>query len=77
MFIRGQDNKGQPVERRHWIIARQGHGPNIPCMPAILIARKLAAGESIAPGARACLDLITLDEYLAALDGLDITAIDE
>ncbi len=77
MFIRGQDNKGQHVERRHWIIARQGHGPNIPCMPAILIARKLAAGESIAPGARACLDLITLDEYLAALDGLDITAIDE
>ncbi|MBB3035123.1 saccharopine dehydrogenase family protein [Alteriqipengyuania lutimaris] len=77
MFIRGRGKDGEPVERRHWIIARTGHGPNIPCMPAILIARKLAAGEAIDAGARPCLDLITLDEYLAALDGLDITAIDE
>ncbi len=77
MFIRGRGADGQPVERRHWIIARKGHGPNIPCMPAILFARKLAAGDAIAPGARPCLDLIALDEYLAALDGLDITAIDE
>ncbi|MEW4447800.1 saccharopine dehydrogenase NADP-binding domain-containing protein [Qipengyuania sp. JC766] len=77
LFVRGRDSVGRAVERRHWLIARQGHGPNIPCMPAILIARKLAAGEDIAPGARPCLDLITLDEYLAALEGLDITAIDE
>ena len=76
MFIRGCDAQGRPVERRHWMIARQGHGPNIPCMPVILIARKLAAGEGIAPGARPCLDLITLDEYLAALRHLDITTID-
>jgi hypothetical protein len=59
------------------MIARQGHGPNIPCMPAILIARKLAAGEAIAPGARACLDLIGLDEFLAALAGLDVSVIAE
>ncbi len=77
MFIRGRDAAGNTVERRHWMIARQGHGPNIPCMPVILIARKLAAGEGIAPGARPCLDLITLDEYLAALRHLDITTIDE
>lgn len=76
MYIRGRGGDGRPVERRHWLTARQGHGPNIPCMPAILIARKLAAGESINAGARPCLDLIGLDEYLAALDGLDITAID-
>lgn len=76
MIIRGHDSDGQPVERRHWIIARQGHGPFIPCMPAILVARRLAGGEAIEPGARPCLDLITLDEYVGALDGLDIAVID-
>lgn len=73
MYIAGKRGDGTPLTRRHWIIARQGHGPNIPCMPAILIARKLAAGEAIAPGARPCLDLIGLDEFLAALAGLDVS----
>ncbi len=73
MVIEGTGHNGAPLTRRHWLIARQGHGPNIPCMPAILIARKLAGGEAIAPGARPCLDLIALDEYLAALAGLDVS----
>ncbi len=77
MIIRGKGREGRAAERRHWMIARQGHGPNIPCMPAILIARRLAGGEAIEPGARPCLDLITLEEYLAALEGLDISVIDQ
>jgi NAD(P)-dependent dehydrogenase (short-subunit alcohol dehydrogenase family) len=77
MTIKGTGRDGALLTRRHWIIARQGHGPNIPCMPAILIARKLAGGEPIAPGARACLDLIDLDEFLAALAGLDVTVLAE
>lgn len=76
MVIRGRDSAGRELVRRHWLIARSGHGPNIPCMPAILIARRLAAGEPIEPGARPCLDLISLGEYLGALSGLDIEAID-
>lgn len=75
MYIRGRDGEGRAVERRHWIIARQGHGPYIPCMPAILIARKLARGVAIEAGARPCLDLIALDEYLVALKGLNISVI--
>lgn len=77
MTIRGKAHDGSTLERRHWIIARQGHGPNIPCMPAILIARRLAAGERIEPGARPCLDLIALEDFIAALDGLDISVISE
>ena len=77
MYIEGTGKDGAPLTRRHWIIARQGHGPNIPCMPVILIARKLAAGEALAPGARPCLDLIALDEFLAALAGLDVSVIAE
>jgi len=77
MYIRGTANDGSLLTRRHWIIARRGDGPNIPCMPAILIARRLARGETIAPGARPCLDLISLDEFLGALKGLDVSILDD
>lgn len=77
MYIEGKARDGARLVRRHWMIARRGHGPNIPCMPAILIARKLAKGEALVPGARPCLDLIALDEYLAALAGLDISVLGE
>jgi hypothetical protein len=77
MYIRGTGPGGSPLERRHWIIARSGDGPNIPCMPVILIARRLAAGKQLESGARPCLNLITLEEYLTALEGLDVSVIDE
>ena len=75
MRISGKGPDGAPLTRTEWLIARSGHGPNIPCMPVILLARRLAGGEAFAPGARPCLDLIGLDEYLGALAALDITAV--
>lgn len=77
MTIEGEDARGNPVTRRHWIIARSGDGPNIPVIPVILLARKLARGEYIAPGARPCLDIITLDEYRSEFAALDVSYIDE
>jgi hypothetical protein len=75
MVIEGKDAEGQPLVRREWIIARQGHGPNIPCMPVILLARRLARGEVPPAGAQPCVGLIGLDEFLTALGGLDISVI--
>lgn len=69
----GHDNKAKTA--RFFIIAGSGHGPYIPCMPAILIARKLAGGEFGRIGAMPCVDLIGLDEYLRALEGLDISIV--
>jgi len=57
--------------------ARSGHGPYIPCMPAILLARKLARDTLHVRGAMPCVDLISLDEYLAALKGLDISVVSD
>ena len=77
MFIDGEDEAGAAIRKVHWIVARQGHGPYIPCIPAILVAKKLAEGQEIAPGARPCLDIISLAEYQAEFAGLDIEVIDQ
>ena len=77
MIMKGVDETGAARTIRFYLIARSGHGPYVPCIPAILLARRLAAGEAIAPGARPCLDLVDLDQYLGALDGLDISIVVE
>jgi hypothetical protein len=50
--------------RIEWqLIADAGHGPEVPCMAAILLARKLARGELRDTGARACMGFLALDEF--------------
>ncbi len=73
MFLSGEGHDGRPKRVRFFIVARSGHGPYIPCMPAILLAKRLARGEIAVRGATPCLDLIALDDYLGALKGLDIS----
>jgi NAD(P)-dependent dehydrogenase (short-subunit alcohol dehydrogenase family) len=75
MILSGADRRGAPAHRRFMIIARDGHGPYIPCVPAILLTQRLAKGEITQRGASPCVDLINLDAYLAALEGLDISVI--
>lgn len=77
MFLDGADIDGRALHERFFIIAGSGHGPYIPCMPAILLARRLALGMIERRGATPCLDLITLEDYLAALEGLDISVVRE
>jgi hypothetical protein len=76
MTISGEGPDGAPVTRRHWIIARSGHGPFIPCIPVILIARQMAAGRRFDPGARPCLGEISLAEYRAEFAHFDIEVTD-
>jgi hypothetical protein len=77
MTLTGTGQDGTSRGRRFYLIARSGHGPNIPCTPAILLAQRLARNEIPQRGAMPCLDLIDLDAYLAALKHLDITAIQD
>jgi hypothetical protein len=73
MVMRGTGADGKPKTERFFIVARSGHGPYIPGMPAILLAKRFTRGDLPAPGARPCLDLIDLETYLGALAGLDIS----
>ena len=59
------------------LIARQGDGPQIPCIAAIVLARKLAAGTLAARGAMPCVGLFSLDECLRELEGYDVRTIVE
>lgn len=54
------------------LTARSGDGPYIPSMPAILLAQKLAAGDLSDRGAYPAMGFVTKDEYLGALNEMDI-----
>jgi saccharopine dehydrogenase-like NADP-dependent oxidoreductase len=50
--------------RRTWLLeAPAADGPEIPCMAAILLARRIAAGHVPSPGAAACAGILRLDEF--------------
>jgi len=61
--VQGLDASGRTVRRAWHITAAQDHGPEIPCMAAILLARKLARGEALPVGAHACMGLLQLAEF--------------
>ena len=75
MYVRmtGIDHHGADVTWRWELIARNNDGAQVPCLAAVALCRKLAGGEPMAPGARACVGLLSLEEYLSELDGLAIT----
>ncbi|MBM3344734.1 MAG: saccharopine dehydrogenase [Betaproteobacteria bacterium] len=66
----GQD--GKPARLDWHLVARRGHGPEIPCVPAIVVARKLAAGELETRGALACMGLMTLADFGAAVQRAEL-----
>ena len=43
--LQGLDAKSQPISRTWWLVAGNNHGPQVPCFPAIALARKLLRGE--------------------------------
>jgi len=75
MFVdlKGLDLDGRPKIVRWAIVAASGDGPQIPCVPAILLAKRLhEKSPGIAAGAFACVGLISLEDYLAELEQFDI-----
>lgn len=61
--ITGTDSAGQPSLRCWELIARENHGPEIPCMAAVILAKKLHRGEEWVAGAKVCMGMIALREF--------------
>ncbi|MCJ1885905.1 saccharopine dehydrogenase NADP-binding domain-containing protein [Pseudomonas sp. LA21] len=75
MFVKlqGVGGDGRPLALCWEMLGQQDHGPNIPCMAAVALARKLAAGQLRQRGAMPCVGLLSTDEYVAELEGLSIS----
>jgi saccharopine dehydrogenase-like NADP-dependent oxidoreductase len=74
MFVKleGLHDNGAPYALTWNIVARENHGPNIPCAASIALANKIAAGGTLPAGAMPCMGLLTVEELLAPLKGLSI-----
>ena len=71
--LRGAGLDARPLSRTWVLRAGSDHGPNIPCFPAIALARKLLRGEVTQRGAMPCMGFLSVDEILRAIPGLDLT----
>jgi hypothetical protein len=75
MFVtmRGLDDTDDtPLELTWNLVARENHGPNIPCGPAIALANKIAGGYVPLRGAMPCVGLLSVEEILEPLKGFSI-----
>lgn len=76
MIMTGTGVDGAPHERRWFLVAEKGHGPEVPGGAAINLARRLHAGEPFEPGARPCLGLVSLEQYLGELKPFAISTVE-
>ena len=79
MFVqlKGIGHDGKPLRITWNLVAQNNHGPHIPCGAAIALAQKLCGGGRLPSGAMPCMGLLSVEEYLAALPGLNLTEIVE
>lgn len=63
LTVTGRDHAGNAASRAWHIAADNDHGPEIPCMAATLLARKLARGQIDAIGADSAAGWLQLDEF--------------
>jgi len=75
VIISGKDKNGSSKEIKWFVIAKDGDGPQIPTIPAIILAKKLASGKLPETGATPCVGLVLLDEYLNELKEFNVQAI--
>lgn len=75
MFVRVAGRDRAEARRAHvWhLIARSGHGPYVPAIASVILAKRLAAGEALPRGAMPCFGLFSLAAFEAEIADLDIT----
>jgi hypothetical protein len=71
--VTGADDTGGAVTRVWHLVATQGDGPFVPTLAAAALVRKLATGDVPTTGARPCIGLLALNDFLVEAHGLHIT----
>jgi len=71
--VRGKASDGTAKALTWVLTARSGHGPYVPALASVALARRLAKGVETRRGAMPCYGLAPLEEIVAAAQGLDIT----
>lgn len=77
VHLTGIDSQGEAISYTWTLLAGNNHGPSIPCCPAIALARKLLRDEISLRGAMSCMGLLTVDEILNAIPGLELKVIQD
>ncbi|WP_085909509.1 saccharopine dehydrogenase family protein [Kiloniella majae] len=72
IILRGRDHNGQSLTKKWFIIGLDGDGPQIPTIPAIILAKKIIRGDDAPSGAMPCVGLVNLDDYLKELASFHI-----
>jgi NAD dependent epimerase/dehydratase family len=61
--VTGWNTAGQTCCRLWEVVAKDNHGPEIPCMAAVILACRLGRGEYLAPGAQVCTGMLELADF--------------
>ena len=77
MHLEGLGTEGQPHARSWFLLAGNNHGPQIPCAPSVALVNKFLCGGLTARGAMPCLGLLSVDEILKAIPGLDLRVVED
>jgi hypothetical protein len=72
MVMEGRGHDGEKLRKAWFIIAKGGDGPQIPTVPAIVLATHLATGAKMKPGAYPCVGLVSLEDYMNELTAFDV-----
>lgn len=71
--VTGRDHDGAEIEKRWTLVARDGHGPFIPTLASVILAKSLAKGELPKIGASPCFNLVSYQDVLDEISDLSIT----
>lgn len=61
--IAREDSAGRSCIQEWELVAKFNHGPEIPCMAAVILAQKLQRGIDLGTGAKVCMGMISLREF--------------
>ena len=63
--ITGRTHEGRTLSRTWELVAESNHGPEIPCMAAVILATRLARGDPFPAGAKVCMGMLGLSDFEA------------